>query len=196
MPAALGTRCAIDEVDLTAHARVEFLANRVGANLTCEVNLNGRVYGGHLGLLCNDERVVGVGNVLHQDFGVVVQKVVYFLRTHYESGDYLVGIEFLVRAVDNPASYQIEYAVGEHLGVNAQMFMVGERCQNGVRNSADTHLQAGAVLDQLGAMCTNDLLDFARLAHLGNRQRTVVGYHIVDLVDADQSVAKGARYIL
>jgi hypothetical protein len=74
--AALGERGGADEVHLAAHARVELVADRVGAHLPGEVHLHGAVDGGDLGVAPDDLDVVHVGHVEHGHLRVVVEEVV------------------------------------------------------------------------------------------------------------------------
>ena len=72
----LRSRGAADEVHLAADARVEQRAQRVGADLAGQVDLDGRVDGDHALVLGDDEGVVGVVGRVELDDRVVVDEVV------------------------------------------------------------------------------------------------------------------------
>ena len=78
--AAFGTRGSVNEVDLSADARVELRTERVGADLARQVDLKGRVDRRHFRVLGDYERVVRIADIHHGDAGVVVDEVVYFLQ--------------------------------------------------------------------------------------------------------------------
>ena len=65
----------------------------------------------------------------------------------------------------------------EQLGVNAQMLVVAQIGQDGVRDAADAHLQRGAVRDHLrnvGAYLHVDMAHFAGLVAAGEDGRQLV----------------------
>ena len=53
-----------------------------------------------------------------------------------------------MRPVMTPRLDEAHDAVGEHLGVDAEVVVVGERAEHRVRDRADAHLQRRAVGDQ------------------------------------------------
>ena len=74
--AAFRTGGAVDEIHLSADAGVETRTERIGAYLSRKVDLQCRVDGRHLGILGDDEGVVGVSDVFHQYAGIVVNEVI------------------------------------------------------------------------------------------------------------------------
>ncbi len=124
--AAGGAAGAAVEVDLAADARVEPGAQRVGADLAGQVDLQGRVDGHHLVLLADDERVVDVLGGVEGEERVVVDVVVQPPGAHAEAGDDLAPVDGLLGSGDDPGLDQVDDGVGEHLGVDAQVLLVLE----------------------------------------------------------------------
>src|SRR5687767_12101379 len=146
--AALGERRAADEVHLAADARELPRADGVGADLTRQVNLDGRVDGRHLRVAADDRRVVDVGDVEHRHLRVIVHEVIKPARAEDEARDELAGVDALLRAVDDAPFDEAHHAVGEHLGVDAEVAVRVERAQHSVGDGADAHLERRAVLDE------------------------------------------------
>ena len=193
---ALRQRSAVDEIDLTAHARPELRTDRIGADLTRQVDLDGRVDGHEAVVLRNDVGIVRISHVHHQHTGVVVDEVVDLLRTHQERRDHLARIGFLGLAVDNALAYERQHAVGEHLGMDTQVLMVAQLRQHGVGNGSDAHLQRRAVLDQFGAVRADSLLHVARFGELRLDERLVVLHEQVDLRQGNHRLTEGTGNVL
>ena len=147
--AAVGERRAADEVHLPADARVEPLADRVGADLAGEVHLDGAVDGGDARVAPDDRRVVHVGDVEHLDERVVVDEVVEPPRAHREAGDDLARVHALRSPVTTPRSTR-STTPSENISVwTPSRWWSSRAAQHRVGDGADAHLQRGAVLDQL-----------------------------------------------
>ena len=97
--AALRLASAADVVDLTAGAGHMLRADRLGADLTEEVDLDGGVYGYHIVILTDDRRVVDVVDGQDGDGGVIVDIVVYPLRAVGEGRDGLAAVYLLAAVV-------------------------------------------------------------------------------------------------
>lgn len=69
------------------------------------------------------------------------------------------GVHRLVLVRDRAALEQVDEAVGEHLGVHAQVALLAQARHHGVGDAADAHLQAGAVLHQAGDEFADARLD-------------------------------------
>ena len=81
---------------------------------------------------------------------VVVDVVVELARAEAEAGHDLAAVQRLARAGDDAGLDQVNDAVGEHLGVDAEVFLVLQERQQRLRNAPDAQLDRGAVLDQRG----------------------------------------------
>ena len=69
------------------------------------------------------------------------------------------GCTVLAAFVITPRSMQLDQPVREHLGVDAEVVLVAEAAQHGVRDRADADLEGGAVLDQPGDQLADACLD-------------------------------------
>ncbi len=118
------SRSTTVEVDLTADAGEELGADRVGADLSGEIDLQGDVDGHHLVLLADDERVVDVLGGLKTEEWIVVDVVVELAGAQAEAGDDLAAVQRLAAAGDDAGLDQIDDAVGDHLGVDAEVLLV------------------------------------------------------------------------
>ena len=49
---------------------------------------------------------------------------------------------------DDTRFHQVHHPVGEHLGVNAQVVLVGQRQQQRLGDGTDAQLQGGTVVDE------------------------------------------------
>ena len=149
---------APDEVHLPANARVDAKADRVGTDLTGQVDLERRVDRHDLVVLADQRRVVGAVAGMELDERVVVHEVVEALGADDEARDDASGVDALAPVGDDARLDQIDDAVREHLGVDAEVVLVVEAAQHGVRDCADAHLQRRAVLDQRGDVLADGLL--------------------------------------
>ena len=76
--------------------------------------------------------------------------------------------------------------------MDAEILVAAELSEHGVRNRADTHLQAGPVFDQRGAVFADRRLDFVGLREMSFLERRVVLHEQVDVVDVNERVAERA----
>src|SRR5699024_11001628 len=193
--AALGTGSTVDEVHLPADAGVEPGAERIGAYLSGQVDLERRIDGGYLGVLGYDERVVGIAYVLHQYAGIVVDEVVDAPGAHQERGDHFALVYLLVDTVDDTCFHQRQHPVCEHFGMYAEVLVAAQLRQDGIGDGADTHLQAGAVLDELRAVAPYGAFHFVGFGEMAFDERRVVLDEKVDLRDVDERIAERARHV-
>ena len=122
-------------------------------------------------------------NVMIQHLRVVVDEIVDFLGTHHEGGDDFASVQPFVGPVDDPFLDQRKDAVGEHFGVNADVFVVLQARKDGVGDGADAHLQTGTVFDQFSAVTANGFLRFCGIGELRQNQRSIILYQIIDFTD-------------
>ena len=93
-----------------------------------------------------------------------------------------------------PDSMRLQGAVGQHLGVQAQVVLVCQGFQDGVGDGADADLEGGAVLDE-GADPAADGARHVVRRRVGDlRQRRVVLHHGIDGIGGDEAVAQGPRH--
>ena len=71
---------------------------------------------------------------------VAVDEIVDFLRAHHEGGNDFALVELLIVARDDSFLNKRQNAVGEHLGMDANVFVVVEARKDGVGYGTDTHL--------------------------------------------------------
>ena len=167
----------------------------VGPHLPSQVDFDGTVDGRHLGVAADDGRVIHIGHVQHGDKWVVVHKIVKSTRSHNEGADDLAGVHALVFAGNDTPLHQVDHAIREHLGVDAQILVIGEGVEHGVGDAADAHLQTRAILDELGAVLADAFFGVGHLGRLHFVDGGVVHCHcVVDVADVDQPVAVGARH--
>src|SRR5437867_11570066 len=79
------------EIHLPANPTILEGANRLGTDLPGQVHLQGAIDGHKMVELANDLGVVGVGNRVHRDHGIIIQKVHQAARPHDKTGNGLLG---------------------------------------------------------------------------------------------------------
>ena len=167
------------EVRVAADAAVQPFADRVGHGLSGQVDFDGRVDGHDPVVLGNDPRIVGVLGRVHFDHRVVVQEVEQLLAAGGETADDLALVQRLVLAGDHALVDQPNDAVGEHLGVDAQVVAVGQFGQHRVGQPADAQLQGVAVRDQAGHVAGDLACRFVGVVDDGpGEQRLVVRHEV------------------
>ena len=68
-------------------------------------------------------------------------------------------MDVLAAVRDDAGLDEIDHAVGEHLGVDAEVVLVEQAAQHRVGNRADAHLQRRAVGDERGDVLADGVLD-------------------------------------
>ena len=125
---------------------------------------------------------------------IVVHVIVDFLRAEAEAGDDFAAVDRLAVAGDGAALDQLDDVVGDHLGVNAEVFLVLEKTEHRLRDAPDAKFNRRAVLHQRGDVFGNLP---GRLGHLGGRhfQNRRLGRHQhVNVVDVDETIAQRPRH--
>ena len=140
---------AAHELQLAAGAADVAVAGGLRGRLALQVDLRRVVDRHDLVVLHDVVRQVGVVDRAAQDVRVAVDHVVEAARAEREGEDDLAGVERLARAGDEAGVEQVDQAVDQHLGVDAEVPDAAFRQQGAdrVRHAADADLQAGAVLD-------------------------------------------------
>ena len=194
--ALAGERGAADEVHLAADAAVLADADGLAGHLPLQVHLEAGVDGDHAVVLRDDEGVVDVVDRVKLHVGVLVDEVVELACAHDEGDHGLAAVEGLAAAVDDAAAHEVHHAAGEHLAVDAEVVLVGQRAQDGVGDGADAELEGGAVGHERGAVAPDGELHLARGGQLQLLQAVGAGDDVVDLRHMDQRVAVGEGHQL
>ncbi|OPZ59249.1 MAG: hypothetical protein BWY87_01098 [Deltaproteobacteria bacterium ADurb.Bin510] len=186
---------AAHEIDLAADAAVETEAQRIRTDLAGEVHGQGRVDRHELVVLGDHEGIVGVAAGMEFEERVVVDIVVEPAAAHAETGDHLAGVDLLLAVGDDAGLDQVDDAVRDDLGMDAQVAFVEQVWKDRAGNAADTGLDRGLVLDQVGDVLADALDHVARGLGFEFDQAGVVLDKGVDLADVQKAVAQGARHV-
>ena len=157
--AAARARRAVHEIHLAADARVDRVPDRVGADLAGKVDLDCRIDRGHAVVLADDRDVIRAIAGMELDQRVVVDEVVEAAGAGDERGNRAPGMDSLEPIGDDAALDQIDQPIGKHLGVDAELVLVGQPSQDSIRNPANPQLQRRAVLDEAGDQLADAALD-------------------------------------
>jgi hypothetical protein len=118
-----------------------------------------------------------------EEVGVAIDGLVLQLRPHPERADDLARVERLAGPGDDAGAVEVDDAVGEHLGVDAEVAhpAVAQQRADRVRHRADADLEAAAVLD-LGDQRRDGAVGFGGRQVRDLRRRPVVARDpVVDL---------------
>ena len=189
--AALGERASVHEVVLAADARDDAYADRIGADLSREVDLHGRVDGHDLRILTDAERIVGPRHILQHQILAVIHVVVQAARPEGQRRHRDPGHDDLLRVVDHAALQQRQYAVGHRFGMESEVFVIFQRSQHGIRDSADADLQRGAVGDHLGDVAPDAELGLGRHGRRNLDQRRIDLHGCGEARRVDDGIAVG-----
>jgi hypothetical protein len=139
------------------------------------------------------ERVVREVAGPHLHDGVVVDPLIEVAASHEERRDRLAGEQRLLPPGDHALLHEVHHAVGEHLGMHAEVAVVGQRSQHRVGDLPDAELECGSVGDQARDV-PRDLRRHL-IRRLGGQLGQVVvnGDERVDPVEVNERVAVGAR---
>ena len=192
---AFGEGAAVHEVVLSAYARVDHRADRVGADLARQIDLQRRIDGHDLRILADAERVVRPCHVLHDQVFVVVHVFVKPLRAESQRREVLARKHLLLRVVDHTAPNQGYYPVGECFGVESQVFMIAQGREYRVGDAAHADLEGRTVGNQLGDVAADLAVDFAGLGGRKLHQRFIDFDGGREFRDVDQRIAVGERHV-
>src|SRR4051794_16786672 len=183
LPADRGVRAA-HELRLPARAADVAVAGGLAGCLALQVHLRGAVDRHDAFVLHDGVRLVGQVDGVAQEVGVAVGGLVLHLRPDPEGAHDLAGVERLLGAGDDAGAVEIDDAVGEHLGVDAQLThaALAQQRADGVRHRSDADLQAAAVLDLGGDQLRDGAVGIAGRQVWDLRKGPVVARdHVVDL---------------
>ena len=193
--APVGHGRAPDEVHLAPDAAVEQEAQRVGAHLAREVHRERRVDGHHLVVARDDVGVVDVPGGVELEERVVVHVAVELFRAHAEARHDLPRVQGLLLSRDHARLDEVDHAVGEGLGVHAQVPLVHEVGEHGVGDPAHARLDGGLVLDEVGKVLADTLGDPGGRFSLELQQGHVVLHERMDLADVEKAVAQRPGHV-
>ena len=125
---------------LAADAGEDHVTDAVSADLASQIHLDGGIDGHSVRVLTDTLRIVRPAHIVEHRVLVVVEVLVHMSGTKGQTCDTAAGLNLLQRIVNHARLHQTEHPVGHRLGVQAEMLVVLEAVQNGVRNAADTYL--------------------------------------------------------
>jgi len=99
------------------------VADRVGADLPGNIDLQGGVNRNHLVVLGDIGRQGVVVDGVELEYWVVIHVVVQSAGTHAESSQDLTGVERFAPVGHHARFDQIDQPIGKHLGVDAQILL-------------------------------------------------------------------------
>ena len=181
---------------LSAHAGDNRLANRVGTDLPGQVHLHRGVDCHGTRVLTDILRIVGPRHIAYDKVGIAVHMVVQVPRTENQATDRLAGIQGFLRIVDYTPLYQRQYAIGDSLGMQAEVLVTTQGVDNRIRYAAYANLERGTVGDLLGNVATDLRLNLIRHRRRHFHQRFVATAHSADLRHMNNRVAERAGHIL
>ena len=187
--------CAAVEIHLPADAGEKLRPDGIGAHLAGKVYLQRGIDRDHLVLLADDGRVVDVLRRLEGEEWIVVNVIVNPPRADGEAGDDFAMVRRLARAVDGARLDQLNNAVGDHLRVNAEVFLVLEEAKHRLRNAPDAELNGGTVFHQRGDVfgdLPGRLGDFSR-RHFQNRR--LRRHQHVNVMGVDGTIPERPRHV-
>ena len=181
---------------LTTHAREDALTDRVGANLTCEINLNSRVYSHHLGVLTDILWVVCPCHVADNNVAVTIEVVVETLATEAETCYRLTWVYLLQRVVDDTLLDEGHHAICHRLSVETEVLVTLECVEHSVGNTTYTNLKCCTVRNLASDVVTDSALHL--VGHHGRHlnKRLITAHHSVNLRHVDYGVTECARHVL
>ena len=106
------------------------------------------------------------------------------------------GSHGFVAVGDGARFDQVDDAIGEHLGVNPEVAFIMEAGEHGIRNAADTHLQRGSILDQIGNDFANARLNGRLRPEMVFEERSIRRNKRVDAFERQDVVPVRARHLL
>ena len=179
---------------LAAHAGDYACTYGIGTDLTCQIHLNCRIYGHHLRIPCDAERVVCPGYILEQQILAIVHILIQPLgaegkRSHgYARTDLLPGIVY------HPAFKKRQDSVRHGFRMQPEMLMVLKGGENGIRDASHTYLQGRPVRNKLSYMTAYGTVDLRRHGCRNLHKRVVSFDGRIYPGDMDKGVAIGIRH--
>src|SRR6266480_7932096 len=142
----------LEKIYLSAHPAILGGADRLGTHLPGQINLQGAIDGHHMVKLTNDLDIVGVADRTQLNHGIIIQKVHEAARPNDKAGDHLASVKGLTGSGNDSPLDEVEYTIGEHFAMYAQVTPISQRLHDGIGNGSDTQLQSRPILNQLRYM--------------------------------------------
>ena len=180
---------------LTAYAGDHRLADRVRTYLTRQIHLHRRVDRHRLRVLPDDLRVVRPRHIADHKIAVPVHVFIEVLRSQDQTAHRLARQHFLQAVIDHAFLDQRQHTVRDRLRMQAQMLMVLQRVDHGIRDAAHADLQRRPVRYLRGHVVTYLRLDRVRHRRWHLNQRHIAPAHRRDLTHMDHRVAKRPRHV-
>ena len=136
--AALGQVRAAHKVHLSADARDLPQTDCFRTHLSLQVHLNARVDGHNVVILRDDGWIVAHIHRQHPDHRIVIHIIIQPACAHQKGDTHLFYIALLALAVDHTAFQQRQYTVGDHLGVQSEVFFLPEKRAHRIGQRTDT----------------------------------------------------------
>ena len=171
--AAFGKGRAVHEVVLSPDAGEDLLADAVGTDLAGQINLDGGIDRHGVGILADALRIVRPAHIVEHRVLVVVQILVHVTGAKSQTGHAATRLYLLQGVVDHPSLHQTEHSVRHRLGVEAEMPMVLQPVQDGIRNATHSDLEGSPVRNLGGDVGTDSRLYLGRRAELHVHRRVV-----------------------
>jgi len=149
------------------------VADRVGTDLPGEIDFKPRVDRHHLVEFPDEIRIVRAIAGVKLDERVVIDEVVEPAAADHEARDRSARMDRLARVRHRPRLDQPHDAVGEHLGVDAEIVPLLEPGEHSVGDPANAELQAGAIFNERGDVRPDSILDVAWRQEVVARQVAV-----------------------
>ena len=175
-------------------AAVEPALELIGADLPRQIDREGLRQRNHGVVPRNNRGVCDILDRSELEQRVVVDEIIEFARAEAKARDHPTGVQRLLRAGDDASLDQVEHALGDNIGMDAEITAPLEMFQSFIRDAAEVDLQRGAVLDDLGDVARNLLRDIV------DRRMAVFGHFALDwdktsdALNGDQRIPVRARH--
>ena len=191
--AALGTGSSVNEVKLSADSGIHIRPDRIRADLPGQINLQSGIDCHDVVVLRNDERIICIPDILHENQRVVVDEIIKFLGSHHETGNQFSAVDLFADPVDDPLFHKRYDVVGKHFRMNSEIGMILQCGKYGIGNRPDPHLQTRPVVNQGSAVASDRDIQLGRRRIDDLHQRMVVHHGIINHAVWNQGISKCAR---
>ena len=140
-------------------------------------------------------RVVDVADRPQLEGRVVVEEAVEAVGSEGEGADGLGAVEVLADAGDDARFDEVDDAVGEQLGVDAEIVVIAQRVEDGVGDGTDADLDRGAIGDALGDVGSDAHVQVAARRRCDLEQRSVDLAPAGDLGDVQLVAPERPRHL-
>ena len=190
-----GESSTAHEVHLTTDTRVDAGTDRVSADLTSDVDFDGRVDGVHSRVLTDDSRGVDVADIEHGESRVIMDVVPESLGTGQEGGDSAVRIDLLHAVVDDTRLDERKDTIGAELSVDTEILVAGEGSEDGVGDTTNAHLQGSTIGDERCAVLADSHIDGGEGSSGGLGGGVVNVHDSIEGVEVNKGVTMGAGHV-